>query len=80
MIEAGAGVDLDPLADVPEVARGHEHRAIAGAVPMVLSVGLEASGVWDPGNVVRCVTGGIFGAVMAGLVVRALATVDYQRA
>jgi uncharacterized membrane protein len=54
--------------------------AIAGAVPMVLSVGLEASGVWDPGNGVRAMTGVIAGAALASLVVRAAATVDYQRA
>ena len=53
---------------------------IAGAVPMAISVAIEGIGMWDPGNGVRGMTGAIAGVALAGLLVRAAATVDYERA
>ena len=53
---------------------------IAGAVPMAISVAIEGIGMWDPGNGVRGMTGAIAGVALAGVLVRAAATVDYQRA
>jgi uncharacterized membrane protein len=56
------------------------HVVLAGLAPMAATVALEWSGAWSGTNDVRFVTGLVCGAAVAGVVVGAVATVDYQRA
>jgi uncharacterized membrane protein len=52
--------------------------AFAAAAPTVLTVALEAAGLWYPSNLVRAYAGFPLGGVVAFVVVNALATLHYR--
>lgn len=51
---------------------------VAGSLPVAITVALEWSGAWAPGNVIRALTGLVLGIAAAFVVVGAAATLHYE--
>jgi uncharacterized membrane protein len=61
----------------PASAATRRWLALAAAVPTLVTVALEAGGVWYPSNVTRAAAGVLLGGIVAFVVVSATATLHY---
>ncbi len=71
-IRLRSGENLFPMA-----AATRRWLAVVAAAPTLVTVALEAAGVWYPSNVARALAGLALGGILAFVVVSALATLHY---